>query len=103
MREAVGTFTQQEVFMSKPRDVKKNVKKQPQKTLKEKRLEQFSRDISKPGGLTTSECLALGLPMIVVSPIPGQEERNADYLLENGAALKAHDAAGLEFRVQELL
>lgn len=59
--------------------------------------------ISKPGGLTTSECLAVGLPMLVISPIPGQEERNADYLLENGAGLKAHDAAGLEFRVRELL
>lgn len=59
--------------------------------------------ISKPGGLTTSECLAMGLPMIVISPIPGQEERNADYLLENGAALKAHNAAVLEFKLAELL
>lgn len=59
--------------------------------------------ISKPGGLTTSECLAVGLPMLVISPIPGQEERNADYLLENGAGLKAHDAAGLVFRVRELM
>lgn len=59
--------------------------------------------ITKPGGLTTSECLAMGLPMIVISPIPGQEERNSDYLLENGAALKAHDAAGLEYRTVELL
>ena len=59
--------------------------------------------ISKPGGLTTSECLAMGLPMIVISPIPGQEERNADYLLENGAAMKAHDEAGLEFRLMDVL
>lgn len=59
--------------------------------------------ITKPGGLTTSECLAMGLPMILVNPIPGQEERNADYLLENGAALKAYDGAGLEFRVRALL
>jgi processive 1,2-diacylglycerol beta-glucosyltransferase len=59
--------------------------------------------ITKPGGLTTSECLAMGLPMIVVSPIPGQEERNADFLLENGAAMKAYDAAGLEYRVRRLL
>lgn len=59
--------------------------------------------VTKPGGLTTSECLAMGLPMILVNPIPGQEERNADYLLENGAALKAYDAAGLSFRVQHLL
>jgi processive 1,2-diacylglycerol beta-glucosyltransferase len=59
--------------------------------------------ITKPGGLTTSECLALGLPMIVNSPIPGQEERNADFLLEQGVALKAFDGATLEYRVQHLL
>jgi processive 1,2-diacylglycerol beta-glucosyltransferase len=59
--------------------------------------------ITKPGGLTSSECLAMGLPMIVISPIPGQEERNADYLLEHGAALKAYDVAGLEYRVKSLL
>jgi processive 1,2-diacylglycerol beta-glucosyltransferase len=59
--------------------------------------------ITKPGGLTTSECLAMGLPMIVVSPIPGQEEHNADYLLEQGVALKAYDAIGLEWRLRKLL
>jgi processive 1,2-diacylglycerol beta-glucosyltransferase len=59
--------------------------------------------ITKPGGLTSSECLAMGTPMIVHSPIPGQEERNADYLLEQGAALKAVDAVGLQYRVAELL
>lgn len=59
--------------------------------------------ISKPGGLTTSECLALGLPMIVIAPIPGQEERNCDYLLENGAGLKAVDSTALEYRVCALL
>lgn len=59
--------------------------------------------ITKPGGLTVSECLALGRPMIVISPIPGQEERNADFLLEHGLALKANDGAALEFRVRALL
>lgn len=59
--------------------------------------------ITKPGGLTSSECLATGLPMIVISPIPGQEERNADFLLEHGAAMKACDAAALDFRVRQLL
>ncbi|MEN9866862.1 MAG: hypothetical protein RL748_2452 [Pseudomonadota bacterium] len=59
--------------------------------------------ITKPGGLTTSECLALGLPMIVNSPIPGQEERNADFLLEQGVALKAFDDVTLEYRVRYLL
>ena len=39
----------------------------------------------------------------VVSPIPGQEERNADFLLESGAALKAIDAATLEYKVHLLL
>jgi processive 1,2-diacylglycerol beta-glucosyltransferase len=59
--------------------------------------------ITKPGGLTSSECLAMNLPMIVISPIPGQEERNADFLLESGAALKAVDAASLVHKVQRLL
>lgn len=58
--------------------------------------------ITKPGGLTTSECLAVGLPMIVISPIPGQEERNADFLLENGAALKACGPSALAYRVEKL-
>ena len=59
--------------------------------------------ITKPGGLTTSECLAMQLPMILVAPIPGQEERNADYLLESGVAMKANDAAALEYKLLRLL
>ena len=59
--------------------------------------------ITKPGGLTSSECLAMGLPMIVNAPIPGQEERNADFLLEQGVALKAMDDVTLQYRVQYLL
>jgi processive 1,2-diacylglycerol beta-glucosyltransferase len=59
--------------------------------------------ITKSGGLTTAECLALGLPMIINAPLPGQEERNADFLLEQGAALKAIDGATLEYRVRHLL
>ena len=55
--------------------------------------------ITKPGGLSTSECLAMGVPMLLSSPIPGQEERNADYLMENGAAMKAIDEIGLEYHV----
>ncbi len=59
--------------------------------------------VTKPGGLSVSECLAKGKPMLLVSPIPGQEERNADYLLEAGAAIKAVDAATLEFKLAVLL
>lgn len=43
--------------------------------------------ITKPGGLTTSESLASSLPMLVINPIPGQEEQNADFLETNGAAI----------------
>lgn len=59
--------------------------------------------ITKPGGLSTSECLAMGLPMLLVSPIPGQEERNAAWLIQEGAALRADDPATLQFRLQRLL
>jgi processive 1,2-diacylglycerol beta-glucosyltransferase len=59
--------------------------------------------VTKPGGLTVSECLAVGLPMVLIAPIPGQEERNADYLLEQGVAVKAHDAAALAFKIAHLL
>ena len=59
--------------------------------------------ITKSGGLTSSECLALGLPMIINAPIPGQEEHNADFLLEQGVALKASDGVTLEYRVRYLL
>lgn len=59
--------------------------------------------ITKTGGLSTSECLAMGLPIIANAPIPGQEERNADFLLEQGAALKAFDWPTLEYRVLYLL
>lgn len=59
--------------------------------------------IGKSGGLTTSECLAKGVPLVVFAPIPGQEERNADYLLEVGAGVKAKDLATLAYRVEQLL
>ena len=59
--------------------------------------------ITKTGGLTTSECLAMGLPIINMNPIPGQEERNTNFLLENGACLKAFDLTGVLYRVHRLL
>ncbi|MCC6694069.1 MAG: hypothetical protein IT365_00435 [Candidatus Hydrogenedentes bacterium] len=59
--------------------------------------------VAKSGGLTTSECLALGVPMVVFNPIPGQEERNAFHLIENGAGLWAHTAANMLYKVETLL
>ena len=43
--------------------------------------------ISKPGGLTTSESLASNLPMIIINPIPGQEEENAEFLENKGTGI----------------
>lgn len=43
--------------------------------------------VTKPGGLTTTESLASNLPMIVINPIPGQEEENAEFLKKNGIAI----------------
>jgi processive 1,2-diacylglycerol beta-glucosyltransferase len=59
--------------------------------------------IGKPGGLTTSEALACGLPMFIVSPIPGQEERNSDFLLETGVAIKCNDLVLLPYKLDGLL
>jgi processive 1,2-diacylglycerol beta-glucosyltransferase len=59
--------------------------------------------VAKSGGLTTAECLAMGLPIVVRDPIPGQEERNADFLLEAGAGVKAHGLDSLRFKLTKLL
>lgn len=59
--------------------------------------------VTKPGGLTVSEALACGLPLVIVNPIPGQETRNSDYLLEVGAAIKVNNQRLLGHRVGRLL
>ena len=59
--------------------------------------------LSKPGGLTTSEVLARGAAMAIVNPIPGQESRNSDYLLENGAAIKINNVGTLAMKITQLL
>lgn len=47
--------------------------------------------ISKPGGLTTTEILTCHLPFIIINPVPGQEEENANFLTNNGAATRLWD------------
>jgi processive 1,2-diacylglycerol beta-glucosyltransferase len=59
--------------------------------------------ITKPGGLTSSEALAMGKPLFILNPIPGQEAANSDFLLEHGAAGKANRVEDLPFRVEQLL
>jgi len=59
--------------------------------------------IGKAGGLTTSEALARGLPMALVEPIPGQEERNADHLLEAGAAIRCNNLPAAAWKIANLM
>lgn len=59
--------------------------------------------VGKPGGLTTCESLAKGLVFVIANPIPGQEERNSDHLLENGAAIRSNNSATLGYKVEKLI
>ncbi len=59
--------------------------------------------ITKPGGLTTSEFLAKGLPAIILDPIPGQEDRNMEFLVNNGAAMMVTNTFPLDEAVYEML
>lgn len=59
--------------------------------------------LSKPGGMTTAEAVACGLPMMILDPIGGQEERNADVLLEAGAAVKCTEVTLVAHKLRRLL
>ncbi len=59
--------------------------------------------ISKPGGMTSTEALCSGLPMIIYRPIPGQEEANTNYLVESHAALRADSTSELQSIIKNLL
>jgi processive 1,2-diacylglycerol beta-glucosyltransferase len=59
--------------------------------------------VGKPGGLTTSEALSKGMPMVVINPIPGQEERNSDHLLEQGIAIRCNNLPALAYKIDRLI
>ncbi|HJU55477.1 MAG TPA: glycosyltransferase [Pyrinomonadaceae bacterium] len=59
--------------------------------------------LGKPGGLTTSEALAKDLIFVIVNPIPGQEERNSDHLLEEGVAIRCNNLPVLAHKIDRLL
>ncbi len=59
--------------------------------------------ITKAGGLIVSEVLARGAPMVVIDPIPGQEEWNADYLVSSGAGLQLRVVEWIPWTVEQLL
>lgn len=59
--------------------------------------------ITKPGGLTTSEFLAKRLPAVIMNPIRGQEDRNMEFLVNNGAALMVTETFGIDEALFEIL
>lgn len=59
--------------------------------------------VTKPGGLTSSEALAKRLPMIIVNPIPGQEDRNTEFLLNSGAAMAASETCPVDEVIYQFL
>ncbi|HEY6129979.1 MAG TPA: glycosyltransferase [Candidatus Acidoferrum sp.] len=59
--------------------------------------------VGKAGGLTTSEALARHLPMALIEPIPGQEFRNADHLLEAGVAIRCNNLPAAPWKIAKLL
>jgi processive 1,2-diacylglycerol beta-glucosyltransferase len=59
--------------------------------------------LGKPGGLTTCEALAKGLVFVIVNPIPGQEERNSDHLLEAGVGIRSNNLPTLAYKLDRLL
>lgn len=59
--------------------------------------------ISKPGGLTTTESLASGLPIIVINPIPGQEEENAEFLEQKGVGIWLKKNDNIKEKLREIL
>ena len=59
--------------------------------------------VTKPGGMTTSESLAKGLPMIIINPIPGQEMRNTDFLLAKGIGIRIDKTSNIGEEIELLL
>ncbi|MBM3890264.1 MAG: hypothetical protein FJ388_14210, partial [Verrucomicrobia bacterium] len=59
--------------------------------------------VTKPGGMTTSEALVKRLPMIIINPIPGQEKRNTEFLLDAQVAVQAETAYELPPLVEQLV
>lgn len=59
--------------------------------------------VTKPGGLTSTEALAKGLAIVIGNSLPGQEEKNSQFLVDEGVAIKADEGKGVAAVVEELL
>lgn len=96
---------------AKPQPVVKVKKEKPRKPTKliyftgevEKYMQAADFIITKPGGLTVSEALASGLPMAIFNAIPGQEEENADFLINNNMAVRLEKGVSCAETIQSLL
>jgi processive 1,2-diacylglycerol beta-glucosyltransferase len=59
--------------------------------------------VTKPGGLSTAEALVAGVPMVLCKPLPGQEERNARFLSDAGAAIRTRSMRELPATLETVL
>ena len=59
--------------------------------------------VGKAGGLTCSEALVKGVPIVIFKPTPGQEVRNAEFLERHGVAVHADSVSGVESTVSHWL
>lgn len=105
-QELIVTGTNKKLYRSLKRKIKKNKKK----TLLFGFVDNINElmgissiIITKPGGVTISEALAKKIPMIIVKPIPGQEESNTVYLTGKGAAVKVDKPKDINLVIEDLL
>lgn len=59
--------------------------------------------VTKPGGLTVSEAISKKIPIILIDPIPGQEDRNREFLLNNGLAVGVSDTMPIDAVLNDLM
>lgn len=98
-------------WLEKQQDKKKKPKNQKNKKMifyeyannVDELMEASTLIVTKPGGLTTSECLAKGLPMVIVNPLPGQEMRNTDFLLKKNIAIRIDKTNDIGEEIELLL
>lgn len=106
IQEVIVTGTNKKLYRSLKRKAKKSRKKILLFKYTDKINELMSIAaviISKPGGITTAELLAKRVPMIIIKPIPGQEEGNAAYLTGKKVAIRLDDPKEINLIMQELL
>ena len=102
----VATGTNKRLYAAlvrRAKDFRKNFKIMPYVKNIDELMEVSDIIVTKPGGITTAEALARALPMLIVSPLPGQEAMNTRYLLESGVAIKAQNPGDAVTLLEELL